>query len=466
MLRKRRPGALKSTAIVGEQIIAEQKRLLTPDAFDQPLDLSQDDGDDDSSVGPTPGVPVAAQGQTTLEASSKGAKRKADEVGESSEKTQEKKAAKTVHMVSKTVRVNIQKLQDTTLKHHFYCKAPKTEWDFLDNVLDVVKGIQDAGLRKQYLKKFISLVNSFENNKDVNKEIVECLANLKACANSKAIQYLKGIQPTFHSPICKTLQLIELDAEGQDRMAAFLIAISKFKLNTEDTNKKAIEAMKAVADHVRWPGPSVEEFDNSDNQSEAMYEVTYESAEEVESVPESGVEAEKGEEEFTSSEKNHATAPEDERPAPVEKTVEALANTAKEPVSEKSVQDEAPTETPAPVETTVVAEESTADDLNPEPNSEKDLQTATPSIAAMERDIEKIDQESADIEEQLRTLGIETDEEKGTPKKGKNEKSTKNKRQRETESEKGDNRGSPDSQNSKKKRNKKRKTQKRGGKNN
>ena len=92
------------------------------------------------------------------------------------------------------------------------------------------------------------------------------------------------------------------------------------------------------------------------------------------------------------------------------------------------MQDEAPTETPAPVETTVVAEENTADELNPGPNSEKDLQTATPAIAAMERDIEKIDQESADIEEQLRTLGIETDEEKGTPKKGKNEKSTKNKR--------------------------------------
>ena len=87
-------------------------------------------------------------------------------------------------------------------------------------------------------------------------------------------------------------------------------------------------------------------------------------------------------------------------------------------------------------------------------------------MASEARDPVALDQQSADIEEQLCTLGIETDEEKGTPKKGTNEKSTKNKRQRETESEKGDNRGSPDSQNSKKKRNKKRKTQRRGSKNN
>ena len=72
-----------------------------------------------------------------------------------------------------------------------------------------------------------------------------------------------------------------MDAHGKERMNGFLLAISKFKLNTEGTNREAIADMKAVEEHVQWPDPSVQEFDDSDNQSEALYKVTYDSNVEV-----------------------------------------------------------------------------------------------------------------------------------------------------------------------------------------
>ena len=141
--------------------------------------------------------------------------------------------------------------------------------------------MQDVGLRKQYLKRFIFLVSSFGENKDINGKIIDDLGALKACTISGITQYFKGVQPKFHNPIRQTHTLIEMDAHGKERMNGFLLAISKFKLKTKDTNREAIADMKAVEEHVQWPDPSVQEFDDSDNQSEALYKVTYDSNVEV-----------------------------------------------------------------------------------------------------------------------------------------------------------------------------------------
>ena len=48
-----------------------------------------------------------------------------------------------------------------------------------------------------------------------------------------------------------THTLIEMDAHGKERMNGFLLTISKFKLNTEGTNREAIADMKAVEEHVQ-----------------------------------------------------------------------------------------------------------------------------------------------------------------------------------------------------------------------
>ena len=164
-----------------------------------------------------------------------------------------------------------------------------------------------------------------------------------------------------------------MDAHGKERMNGFLLAISKFKLKTEDTNREAIAAMKAVADHVKWPDPSVEVFDDSDDQSEAMYEVTYDSPVEVDVDSEDELD-EAQDMELDDDESADAAA---ETPAPVIEAVEA-------DTSDKTATAEAPPKTVDPIEK--ITEEDTV--IANAENPARALQAPDGTPAPVEKTVE------------------------------------------------------------------------------
>ena len=79
-----------------------------------------------------------------------------------------------------------------------------------------------------------------------------------ACIRSDAFKFFKGTTAKFHHPLRLTFDAIMKDANRQENLGKFRACIRKLALNKEESNERAIKALKVLVGYVVWPSPSVE----------------------------------------------------------------------------------------------------------------------------------------------------------------------------------------------------------------
>ena len=134
-------------------------------------------------------------------------------------------------------------------------KIPTKDQEFVKSCHEAIQAIKDVEVKGQYTKWFLNSIKMFEKG---DAEDLSKLADIMACIKSDAFKFFKGTAAKFHHPLRLTFDAIMKDANKQEKLGKFKACIRKLALNKEESNERAIKALKVLVEYVAWPSPSVE----------------------------------------------------------------------------------------------------------------------------------------------------------------------------------------------------------------